>query len=105
MSQPDTIPREKVVQIAQSYRDLDALYKQQAAKQAELIRGCLQQIRRDDNHGTAHLGFREASAKRKKNREEHALVFLHLEWLVTQLENRSGPLTVSTEGEPPCSQA
>ena len=86
-----TVPREKVVAIAENVRELHELFRQQKATQAELIRWCVQELRADTN--THRLrGFEDWHTKRQiiaENRENKAKALLYLEWLATQLEDQS----------------
>ena len=98
-----TVPREKVVAIAENVRELHDLAKQQKVTQAKLIRWCVMALKQTEAQARRSLeaervreqragkryrpvGFHEPS---KKVREDKALALLYLEWLATQLEDQS----------------
>jgi hypothetical protein len=102
-----TVPDDRLHQMAASWRELQALQARQKLTQAELLRGCVHQLRQDvityrarGNETIARR--REIIAENKENRER---ALLYLDWLATQLEKDagkemlSGNLTGSDEGE------
>lgn len=86
-----TVPREKVVAIAENIRELHELFWRQKAAQVKLVRWCVQELRADTN--THRLrGFEDWHTKCQiiaENRENKAKALLYLEWLATQLEDQS----------------
>lgn len=100
MSDETTVPREKVIQLAESYRQLMHLKIEQHATMALMIRGCIAKIRQDGRDSPAYRrasGFTAGNAALREHKREQAMAFLHLEWLATQLENEAGSLDLSHE--------
>lgn len=96
MTDEPTVPRDVVVRLADSYRELWLLKQQQYGTMAEMIRGCIAKIRQDGRDSPAYRrasGFTAGNAALREHKREQAMAFLHLEWLATQLENQSGALS------------
>lgn len=95
-----TVPREKVVQIVESYRQLLHLKIEQHATMALMIRGCIAKIRQDYKETPAYRraqGLTASNVAMREHKREQDMAFLHLEWLATQLENEAGTLDVRHE--------
>lgn len=79
-----TVPRAKVIQIAESFHQLMTLRDKQAHTQAQMIRGCLQAIRKANEP----MPFADVKERRKRN-EDRDLALLYLESLATTLEDQT----------------
>lgn len=92
MTDETTVPRQVLERVAAGYHELVALKVRQAATQAELIRGCVAELRSDPNtyRLRGHETYSEAARIRQENRENKALALLYLEWLATNLEREAG---------------
>lgn len=102
MSPPDDmVPRAALVAVAESFNALKVLEKRRAATQAQLIRGCVQALRKENP------AFGMDKIREHKKNQDKALIYL--EALATMLEDQSNlsdnPTAQSTEGEPPCTSA
>ena len=98
-----TVPREKVVQIAENVRELRDLTKRQQATQAQMIRWCVMALRQTEAQAQRSLEAERVREQRagkryrpvglhepgKKVREDKVKALLYLEWLATQLEDQS----------------
>ena len=81
--EPEPVPREKVVQIAEQYREIEALRRQQSGTQAKMIRACVSEIRQPAS------GPFMTVEQRRKAKQTHDQALLYLEALATMLENES----------------
>lgn len=78
----ELIPRDKVMQIAESYRALEALKRERAGLQATMIRACLQRIQRKPG------AFADAAERVRVSRERQK-AFEGLETLAEMLEKQA----------------
>lgn len=105
----ETVPKATAVTLAANIRNLLALKAREKATMAELIRWCVRELRADPR---AHrLRGHETAVDRTRiiaeNQQNQAKAILYLEWLATELEDRSCSdyPNKSTEGEAPCISA
>lgn len=87
----EPVPFDKVEQLAKNIRELRELERKQKAIQAELIRGCVIQLRANPREYRLR-GFETATERAriiKENLANRDKAILYLEWLATQLENNS----------------
>ena len=77
-----TVPREKVVAIAENIRELMELKARQLGTMAEMIRWCVVALRRKTDSFTT-------SAQRQEINSDKAKALLYLEHLATKMENES----------------
>lgn len=96
-----TIPREKVVEIAELYNQLLDLKAQQASKMAEMIRACISTLQCDPKDTRAYRmaqGFSAEAKATKEHREDQKRAWLYLQHVATMLEDMSGRPDVSVKG-------
>ncbi len=84
MPKPDTIPRAKFIQLADSYRALHVLQLQQYLTMAEMIRACLSRL---DRKPTGH----ERAEDLQRNRCDRAEALKGLRDLAAMLEAKGAP--------------
>lgn len=84
MPKPDTIPRAKVIQITDSYRELHMLQLQQFATMAKMLRACLSRLDRKPT------GF-ERTEDLRRNRAEREQALKGLRDLAAMLEAKGAP--------------
>ena len=83
----EPIPRATVEELARQVRELMLLKGRQMALMGEMIRWCVQELRRDPNGRPAGQSHLDAMHTRKLNAENKKKALLYLEHLATKMED------------------
>lgn len=85
-----TIPREKVVEIVNAFRQLQTLEGDRQVLLAKLIRWCVAELRSESTTHRIHPHDPNRVARVRENRENKQLAMIYLDYVATQLEAAGG---------------